>query len=541
MRGAKSRTLGAVIAVVTASSLLAACSGGAVKPSDSSANPSGSAAVNDTFVYAQNLEVVTDWDPATSYSNEGIVMPNVYETLTRYNPATQKVEPLLATAWQQSNGGKTWTFTLRDGVKFHDGAVLDAAMAKAALERTIKLQGGAAYIWGAVKTIDTPSANTLVFNLSYPAPIDLISSSSYGAYIYDEKAGGTADFKTFVATGKDGGSGPYTVSLWDKGHETEVKLAAYDGYWGGWTGTHYKNVEYRVVPEVTTAWQLLQSGQVSMVGRLNPQIFAQAQTTSGVATSVTSSFQNLLALYNTATGPMADVRVRKAVRDAIDYTGLVSALKGSVVEANGVVPKGLLGFNQNIVQRQNLVEAKALLAAAGYGPNGNKLSLTMTYAEGDADQQLFATLLTSSLQQLGVELKATPLQWSAQWDRGKSADTAKRQDIFVMYWYPDYADAYTWFINMFHSANPPFFNLAYWNNPVADKLIDSLPALTAVTPPLAQAAYTTLQKMIIDQDAVASVLYVQNYQRAYSSTVKNYVDNPAYPNVPFVYNMAPGA
>ena len=193
------------------------------------------------------------------------------------------------------------------------------------------------------------------------------------------------------------------------------------------------------------------------------------------------------------------------------------------------------------MQKQNLVEAKALLAAAGYGPNGNKLSLTMTYAEGDADQQLFATLLTSSLQQLGVELKATPLQWSAQWDRGKSADTAKRQDIFVMYWYPDYADAYTWFINMFHSANPPFFNLAYWNNTVADKLIDSLPALTAVTPPLAQAAYTTLQKMIIDQDAVASVLYVQNYQRAYSSTVKNYVDNPAYPNVPFVYNMAPGA
>jgi peptide/nickel transport system substrate-binding protein len=277
------------------------------------------------------------------------------------------------------------------------------------------------------------------------------------------------------------------------------------------------------------------------VERLNPQIYAQAQNTQGVSTETTSSFQNLLALYNTASGPMADVRVRKAVRDAIDFNGLISALKGADVQANGVVPKGLLGFNQNIVQQQNLDEAKSLLAQAGYGPGGNKLSLTMTYAEGDSDQQLFATLLTSALQQLGVELKATPLQWNAQWDRAKSADKAKRQDIFVMYWYPDYADAYSWFINVFHSAEPPFFNLSYWNNPVADKLIDSLPALTAVTPPLAQAAYTTLQKMIIDQDAVASVLYVQNYQRAYSATVKNYVDNPAYPNVPFVYNMAPGA
>ncbi len=541
MRTTRMKSIAAFGAIVVAASMLAACSGGSVKPSDSTASPSGSSSVSDTFVYAPNLDVITDWDPATSYSNEIIVMPNVYETLTRYDPSTQKVKPLLATSWTQSKGGTVWTFKLRDGVKFHDGAVLDAAMAKAAIERTIKLQGGAAYIWGAVKTIETPDAGTLVFNLSYPAPLDLISSSTYGAYIYDTKAGGSEDLKTFVATGKDAGSGPYTVASWNKGQETEVKLASFDGYWGGWSGPHYKNVEYRVTPEVTTAWQLLQSGQVSMVQRLNPQIFAQAQNTPGVSTETTSSFQNLLALYNTASGPMADVRVRKAVRDAIDFNGLISALKGADVQANGVVPKGLLGFNQNIVQQQNLDEAKSLLAAAGYGPGGNKLSLTMTYAEGDADQQLFATLLTSALQQLGVELKATPLQWNAQWDRAKSADKAKRQDIFVMYWYPDYADAYSWFINVFHSAEPPFFNLAYWNNPVADKLIDSLPALTAVTPPLAQAAYTTLQKMIIDQDAVASVLYVQNYQRAYSSTVKNYVDNPAYPNVPFVYDMAPGA
>src|ERR1700754_3294429 len=110
-----------------------------------------------TFTYASQNSIVTDFDPATSYSNEVIAMNNIYEQLTRYDSTTQTVKPLLATRWASSNGGKTWTFTLRSGVKFHDGNPLTAAAAKAAIMRTIKLKGGAAYIWDAVKTIATPS------------------------------------------------------------------------------------------------------------------------------------------------------------------------------------------------------------------------------------------------------------------------------------------------------------------------------------------------------------------------------------------------
>ena len=99
---------------------LTACGGGAVR-----GVPTGvPASVKDaTFVYIPHLEVVTDWDPATSYSNEVIAMENIYESLTVYNPVTRRASPRLAARWQSSADGKTWTFTLRPGVRFHTGRV----------------------------------------------------------------------------------------------------------------------------------------------------------------------------------------------------------------------------------------------------------------------------------------------------------------------------------------------------------------------------------------------------------------------------------
>ncbi|WP_289450369.1 ABC transporter substrate-binding protein, partial [Klebsiella pneumoniae] len=87
---------------------------------------------------------------------------------------------------------------------------------------------------------------------------------------------------------------------------------------------------------VTTASQLLQRQQVTFVDRMNPQLFNQASQNSALKTSRTASFQNLLALFNTASGPMADPRVRQAVQSAIDVDGLVGALKGAGVAASGV-------------------------------------------------------------------------------------------------------------------------------------------------------------------------------------------------------------
>jgi peptide/nickel transport system substrate-binding protein len=499
---------------------------------------SSAAASGATFTYASQNSIVTDFDPATSYSNEVIAMNNIYEQLTRYDSKTKTVKPLLATRWVSANGGKTWTFTLRKGVKFHDGHPLTAAAAKAAIERTIRLKGGPAYIWDAVKTISTPSPLTLVFKLKYAAPLDIISSSAYAAYIYDTKAAGSQDEVKWFGAAHDAGTGPYTVKQWKKGQQDELYLSAYKGYWGGWSGKHYTSAIFEFVPQPTTQQQLLQSGEVTFASRLTPQLFTASKSNGQLATEQTSSWQNLLAMLNTASGPLKDVRVRQAVADAIDYKGLVSALKGSAVPASGYIPEGLIGYSPSLGYRQNVDAAKKLLQQAGYGKGGKKLTLSLTLANGDADEALTASVIKSDLGAIGANVNVQTLEWQAQWAQAKSSNVAKRQDIFLFYWYPDYADPFSWFVNLFHSSAQPYFNLSYLNSKPVDTTIDRLQAETAKSHAAATATYIRLQKTLLAQ-AVAVPLYVQNYERVYQKSMTGYVDNPAYSNVVFVYDVRP--
>jgi peptide/nickel transport system substrate-binding protein len=530
------RKFGALCALVVVVAL-AGC-GSTKQPSGAPASGSTAAGGDRTFTYADNNEIMVGWDPATSYSNENIAMSNMYEQLVRYDSTAKKVVPLLADSWKSEQGGKRWTFTLHEGVKFHTGRPFDAAAAKAALDRTIKLNQGAAYEWGAVKKISAPDPRTLVFDLSYAAPLDLIASSGYAAYMYDAKAAPAKGLHKWFESGKDAGTGPYTVKQWNKGAETELRLEGFPGYWRGWDGQHFKRVVFRHVPRDTTAAQLLESGEVTFVSRLSPQLWERVKSVRGVKTSSSPSFQNLLALLNTASGPLKDVRVRKAVSLAMDYDGLQSALKGAGVPAHGVIPEGLIGYDESIANAQDLDTAKSLLAEAGYGPGKKSMKLTLTHAEGDDDEALTASILKSNLAGLNIDVDVRPLQWTSQWDKGKSADASKRQDIFVMYWYPDYADPFSWFTNIFHSAKEPFFNLSYYDNPKLDSLIDGLQEKTATDRAAAETDYKAAQKILVD-DAVVAVPYVQTYLRAFRDEFSGWTDNPAYGNVVPVYDVTP--
>ena len=295
-----------VAALVAFATVFAAWSAGGASGASGAASPT-------LFSYASQNSIVTNFDPATSYSNESIALANVYEQLTRYDAASKKVKPLLATSWKVSGKGTTWTFTLRKGVKFHTGAPLTAQAAKAAIQRTIKLKGGAAYIWDSVKSIATPTPQTLVFHLKYPAPLDIISSSGYAGYIYDTKAAGSADLVKWFGAAHDSGTGPYVISKWKKGQQDELLVDAYKDYWGGWSGKHYTSALFQFVPQPTTQAQLLKSGEVTYSARMTPQLFAAARSNPALTTEQRGSFQNLIAMLNTASGPLKDTRVRRAV------------------------------------------------------------------------------------------------------------------------------------------------------------------------------------------------------------------------------------
>lgn len=528
------------LAAVVLAIALTAC-GSTKKPSAASpSSGSGTAAtgVSSTFTYGTYTDVMVGWDPSTAYSNEILAMQNMYETLTRYNAQTKKVEPLLATSWTSSKDGKTWTFTLRKGVTFHTGRPMTAAAVKAAIARTMKLDQGAAYIWASVKSIDATGSN-LVFHLKYAAPLDLIASADYAAYIFDAKAAPAAALPKWFAASHDAGTGPYEIDKYAKGQEVEVRLKAYPKYWGGWSGGHYNRVVFRVVPQATTSAQLLRAGELSFAERLTPQLRDSFKNDSNIAVTSQTSFQNLLAMLNTKSGPLANKKVREAVAYAIDYDGIAAALHGGGTKSHGMVPPGLLGHSDSIGGfPHDPAKAKQLLSQAGYGSGKKKLSLSLTHTQGDADQSLVATLLKSNLAEVGVNVTVQPLAWPTQWDKAKSSNLARRQDILVFYWWPDYADPYSWFINLMHTEKQPYFNLSYYTNPQVDKMIDKAPSLSATNRQAADELYVNLQKKLM-QDVPSIPLYDQAYQRTMLKSVGGFVENPAYPNVVFAYNLHP--
>jgi peptide/nickel transport system substrate-binding protein len=511
--------------------LLAACGG-----SSSSSTPPHQA--NPVFTYDTTATVMDDgWDPATEYSNGIIAMNNSYETLTRYNPVTHAAGPLLATSWSKSANGLTWTFQLRHGVYFHTGRPMTAAAAKAAIERTIALNGGAAYVWGAVKSIDTPGPYTLVFHLRYPAPLDLESSADYSAYIYDTKAPNGQPLAKWLNAGHDAGTGPYMAQAWNKGQELEVIEKSFPRYWGGWSGSHYKKLVFRVVTSDTTAAQLLRSGQVTFVEQMNPFLWKSLQGVPGIHLVNSPSWQNLLGQFN---AKALSLPVRQALAYGIDYPGIVAALKGAAVTPSGLVPSGLLGHFSSLPGDYTYDPAKAaqLLNQAGYGPGRKPLNLTLTYTAGDSNEQVVASLMKSSLAKLNVNLTVQSLAWPTQWAKGKSANTAQHQDIFIEYWWPDYADPYSWFVNLLQTQKQPYYNLSYYSNPTLDAQINRVESLVATNRTAGVNLYRTMQGEILQQ-APLTVLYNDNYQYAMSSHFTGFQVNPAYPNVVFAYYLKP--
>jgi peptide/nickel transport system substrate-binding protein len=511
--------------------MLAACSG-------SSSPASTQQPANQVFTYDTTAPVMVDgWDPATEYSDGIIAMSEMYETLTRYNPATKTIEPLLATSWSASADGKTWTFHLRHGVYFHTGRLMTAQAAKAAIQRTIKLGGGASYVWGAVTTIDTPDQYTLVLHQKYPSPLAMEASADYSAYIYDTQAGGGGSKLTsWLNAGHDAGTGPYTAQTWNKNQELEVILKEFGKYWGGWSGAHFTKVVFRVVPQDSTAAQLLRSGQVSFVEQISPALWSSFKGDSGIKLVQAASWQNLLAQFNVKA---LSLPVRQAISYAIDYNGILDALRGAGVTASGLVPPGMFGHSTDLpLYSTNKAKAAALLNQAGYGPGKKALNLSLTYTQGDSNEQVVATIMKSDLAALNVNLSTQALAWPTQWAKGKSNNAAQHQDIFMEYWWPDYPDPYSWFQGLLETESPPYYNMSYYSNPSLDKQINSIEQLVATNKTAALQTYKNMQVTVLQQAPLVPV-YDDNYQYAMLSGISGLTVNPAYPNVVFVHDLKP--
>jgi peptide/nickel transport system substrate-binding protein len=336
----------------------------------------------------------------------------------------------------------------------------------------------------------------------------------------------------WLSQGNVAGTGPYTVRSHKMGEE--VVFQAFEDYWGGWEGNHARSAYIKKVPENSSRRQLIEKGDASFIYYLTPEDHAALRSNTNLTVTLAKSFQNLLAFLNTQKPPLNDVRIRQALSYAFPYDDVVRYVSGGEsTKSRGVIPDGLWGHGDDILQyNYDLSKARALLAEAGY-PNGG-LNLLATYMSGDEGERRSLELFKSELDKLGVSLEIRAMPWDNQWEMSKG-DPANAQDILVMYWWPDYASPYSWLLNLYHSEDEPMFNLGYYNNPRYDELIDEGNIISGIDRAQGEQMFIDAQKLLMN-DAVTIPMHDIQYVRLYQKNLKGYRDNPVYPNVVFFYN-----
>jgi peptide/nickel transport system substrate-binding protein len=355
--------------------------------------------------------------------------------------------------------------------------------------------------------------------------MDLIASSTYGAYIVNPKtlAAVAADSK-YYESGKDGGSGPYTISSYKSG--SSVVLTAYAKHWAS-VKPAYSTIDISIVPDGITAQQMMTSGQVDWSTNIPLTSLTSLKRNSKYSVIKYKSPFNYLGYFNTLRAPLDNPVVRQALSMALNYREITAVGgQGYATQARGPVPAGIYPYDAATPQYvMSRAKAKALLAKAGV----KDLTIKITYASENSAEARFVPLIKDAFEAIGVKAEVQGILFNQQWAAAKK-DPANAQDLFIVKYWPTYSDAGVdnlW--SLFHSSAKPFFNLSYWKNTTYDKLIDEATELSGSDKAAAQKLYSQAMMLLYKE---APGIYL--YDEAQVSVVPKKFSIPKYNiNYPF--------
>jgi len=407
------RTRTAVLGV-TGLALLAACGGsggsggggGTVDLSQAGTTATacqGAPVTGGSVVYARQNET-QGLDPLNAANGNGDIFADelIYNGLVRADPnGGDALQPALASSWKISPDGKTYTFTLREGVKFSNGRPLTAEDVKFSLDRfgdpkTNQLLANLALGYGSSKVLD---ASTVQVQLKEPVAAFLYNISIFPAFIVPKDlvtSQGDAFYKKPV------GTGPFMVSEFAPG--SHVTFVRNPHYWE--SGKPYLDqVRFTFATDSNSRLLALQGGQAQLAdGVLFSQIEkVQADKDLALQNAKVPLFLGLW--LNHQRGPLADLNVRKAMQLALDR----NLINASIFRGTGTIPNSVLmplkyDAPDTTVKpyAYDLAAAKAAMAASGF-PQG--FSTTLQYAAGYDYYKQLGLLMQNAYAAIGIKVQ----------------------------------------------------------------------------------------------------------------------------------------
>jgi glutathione transport system substrate-binding protein len=424
------------------------------------------------------------------------VLDPMYEGLTRFDRQLQVV-PALATAWQSSPDGTTWTATLRPNVRFHDGTPFNAESVVASFTRLLDVQrglAGASNVRRAVDTVKALDPLKVVFQLK--APFAAFPRLLAVTYIVSPKADHDGELGRHAV-----GTGPYRFVEWKTGEY--VREVRNEDYWGA--KLNPKEIRWMWTTEPALMNMSVQAGEVDLVNPL-PPIFADAmQHNPKVRLLQGKSSAVFWVALNTHYRPLSDVRVRQALNYATDRVNLVSSqLRGYGQPANSPLAPAVANYDAGVTgYAYDPEKARSLLAAAGY-PNGFPLNIAV-----QENQVNFAEALQGMWEKIHVTLTIQRLEsgvFSQTIFGNPEQKAATHTDSVFASWSSPTLDAERQLGPLYRtkSWSPAGANLGFYSNPKLDELLDQA---AAELDPVKQHALYKESQQIISDDAPHVLLY----------------------------------
>lgn len=482
-------------------------------------------------------------DPHLSTSIGFVPIENAYESLVYTDRDKTSLAPMLAESWTVAPDGLRYTFKIRQGVKFQDGAELDANAVKTSFERLQKINKGPAFVLAGVESMSVPEKHTFDVTLKpggAPFLQGLVRVQIVSPKAIAEKAVGD-DLAQDYLNRMSAGTGPYQVTEWQRSQK--IVLKRFEGYWRGWKDPNaFTDVTMLVVPEPTTQQQMLQKGEVDMAFNLPTDAPRTLANTPDLQVVTAPGLRVLYFLLNYSAPPTNDVRVRQALNYAFDSESFSKAT-GTYDPPVGPVPLLFLNGKPNFPYKFDIEKAKALLRDAGYSET-KKVKLIADVLINNPDQQRASEILQAGLQKTGlvdIELRPGDFNATRSYNVGwqKTKDPATARHLFGLFTPPRMPDPYAYLWYVFHTAAGGGFanNVMSYFNPKFDALIDD--ASRQLDAGKRQATYLQATQLIID-DAAAVFIGTQTKNYVLRKDVKGFFIHPTwYPHV-LVYSLSRG-
>jgi ABC-type transport system substrate-binding protein len=441
----------------------------------------------------------------------------VMETLTWVTPQGE-IAPCLAESWEMSKDATSVILHLREGVKFHDGEVLNAEAVKLNFDRRLDPAAGTwgAHLLRAVAAVSVVDEYTVKIENKYSFAATLYMLAHPSSSI-QSPVSLRASWDKAVANPI--GTGPFVFKEYLPGDK--LTMVANENYWG--EKPKLSEVVMRVIPDAASRMAALDTGEVDVALDVPAADIPRLEADPNINIDYCPSKSMTCVGLNNLVEPFTDKRVRQALNYAVNKETIVKYILGGAGHvADSTMSPALQYYTPIMTYEYNIEKAKALLTEAGY-PDG--FTTTLHYGVGFYNMgDLVCTAVQADLAKVGVKVKLIPVEGAAWYPFILHPPDTAEHKMFLFEYASSCLDAFFATGGIKSSDWPPNGgNASFYRNEKVDELLDR--AMQTVDPQVAKSLYTEAITIVMD-DAPWLFMYSSNLVTGIRANVKGAVMYP---------------